>query len=167
MGKPRGKPRSGLLVHRASDQHRQVLLVHAGGPFWRDREVHSWSIPTGKHEPDADAYKAALRTFRDQLGVEPPIGEVTSLGSTRDGADRAVRVWAVLADLDVSVVRGETFILEWPRGSGQVRSFPRVDRAEWFDLDAAFEMLVARHVPFLDALLAAIDSASDAASSAR
>ena len=55
--------------------------------------------------------------------------------------------------MDVSEIRSNTFELEWPRGSGELQRFPEVDRAAWFELDAAREKLVAGQVPFLEVLL--------------
>jgi predicted NUDIX family NTP pyrophosphohydrolase len=40
-------------------------------------------------------------------------------------------------DWDPAQLRSNTFEMEWPRGSGKLRSFPEVDRAEWFELDEA------------------------------
>jgi len=42
--------------------------------------------------------------------------------------------------------------MEWPRGSGQVREFPELDRAEWMSLGRASDMVVKGQVPILDAL---------------
>lgn len=49
-------------------------------------------------------------------------------------------------------VRSNSFELEWPRGSGRLRSFPEVDRAEWTTLDQARRRLVAGQEPILDAM---------------
>ncbi|HSV68186.1 MAG TPA: NUDIX hydrolase, partial [Mycobacteriales bacterium] len=45
-----------------------------------------------------------------------------------------------------------TFELEWPKGSGQVREYPEVDRVAWFDLEQARDKLVAGQRAFLDRL---------------
>ena len=36
--------------------------------------------------------------------------------------------------------------------SGKMRKFPEIDRAEWFDLTAAREKIIAYQLPFLDEL---------------
>ena len=43
--------------------------------------------------------------------------------------------------------------MEWPPRSGQYRSFPEVDRAEWTEADAERERLVKGQVPALDLLM--------------
>jgi predicted NUDIX family NTP pyrophosphohydrolase len=40
----------------------------------------------------------------------------------------------------------------WPPGSGQWRTFPEVDRAEWFGLDEARQRINPGQVPLLSAL---------------
>jgi predicted NUDIX family NTP pyrophosphohydrolase len=66
-----------------------------------------------------------------------------------------VVAWAVAGDLDPASVVSNTFELEWPRGSGRLREFPEVDRAEWFTLDEARRRILEGQRPLLDALLRA------------
>jgi predicted NUDIX family NTP pyrophosphohydrolase len=47
--------------------------------------------------------------------------------------------------------------MEWPRGSGLIRSFPEVDRAAWFDADEARRKLVQTQSVFVDRLAQALD----------
>ena len=56
-----------------------------------------------------------------------------------DSADRGktVHAWAVEGDFDPARLESNQFTLEWPRGSGRMREFPEVDRAQWFPLAAA------------------------------
>ena len=42
--------------------------------------------------------------------------------------------------------------MEWPPGSGRLREFPEVDRAEWFDLAQARERINPAQVALLDRL---------------
>jgi len=50
------------------------------------------------------------------------------------------------------VVALREFEMEWPRGSGRMRRFPEIDRAEWMPLDRARTKLVKGQVPAIDAL---------------
>jgi predicted NUDIX family NTP pyrophosphohydrolase len=43
--------------------------------------------------------------------------------------------------------------MEWPRGSGRLRTFPEVDRAAWFDVATARTKLLRGQTAFLDRLL--------------
>ena len=38
---------AGILVHRTLKNGPEILLGHPGGPFWRTRDLGSWSVPKG------------------------------------------------------------------------------------------------------------------------
>ena len=57
------------------------------------------------------------------------------LGEMRQPGGKIVSAWALPGDLDVSVVRSNTFTMEWPPRSGRTGEFPEVDRAGWFDVE--------------------------------
>jgi len=115
---------AGLLVHRTTGGVLEVLLVHPGGPLWRNRDDGAWSIPKGEVEGDADLAATADREFAEELGTDPPTGPRIDLGEITQRGGKHVRAWAVAGDLDVTTVRSNTFEIEWPRGSGRIRSFP-------------------------------------------
>src|ERR1019366_7598336 len=46
-----------------------VLLVHPGGPFWRNRDLGAWSIPKGELDDGEDAEAAARREFKEEPGT--------------------------------------------------------------------------------------------------
>jgi predicted NUDIX family NTP pyrophosphohydrolase len=147
------KRSAGLLLYRSGSAGIEVLLVHPGGPFWAKRDDGAWSIPKGEYEPDEDPHEVALREFGEELGKPlPSDGPFTPLGELRQKSGKLVTTWAVEADLDVDEVHSNTFMTEWPRGSGAMREFPEVDRAGWFDLEAARAKLLSGQVGFLDRL---------------
>jgi predicted NUDIX family NTP pyrophosphohydrolase len=53
-----------------------------------------------------------------------------------------------------AAIKSNSFSLEWPKGSGRIESFPEIDRAAWFSLEAARTKLVQGQVPLLNQLLA-------------
>jgi predicted NUDIX family NTP pyrophosphohydrolase len=63
-----------------------------------------------------------------------------------------VHAWALEGDADARAVRSNVFELEWPRGSGALKTFPEVDRAAWFDLETAREKLLPSQLEFLERL---------------
>jgi predicted NUDIX family NTP pyrophosphohydrolase len=71
----------------------------------------------------------------------------------RQRAGKRVTAWALAGDLDASAVRSNTFMLEWPPRSGELREFPEVDRAGWFSIAEARRKLLPAQTPFLDRLL--------------
>jgi predicted NUDIX family NTP pyrophosphohydrolase len=59
-------------------------------------------------------------------------------------------------DFDVARLQSNTFELEWPPKSGRKRSFPEIDRAEWFAPEVARRKLLAGQRPFIERLLHAV-----------
>lgn len=142
---------AGVLLHRVAHGRREVLLGHLGGPFWHKRHEQAWSIPKGVIEPGEEPIDAARREFREELGVDVPDGPWLDLGVVRQ-SKKDVRVWAVEADLDPARIVPGTFELAWPPGSGEIASFPELDRVAWFSLADAAEAIVAAQAAFLDRL---------------
>jgi len=149
---------AGLVLYRVRDGKTEVLLVHPGGPFWKRRDEGAWSIPKGEMGPGESRLDVARREFQEELGVPPPEGEVLPLGSVRQAGGKVVHAWAAPGDLDVSRVSSGTFAIEWPPRSGRTQEFPEVDKAAWFDLDAARRMILAAQGAFLDRLEAQLSS---------
>ena len=146
---------AGILLHRTSaDGGVEVLLVHPGGPFWARRDAGAWSIPKGEIADGEDPLACARREFAEELGLPVPDGTATPLGEVRQKAGKVVTAWAVEGDLDPASVVSNTFAMEWPRGSGRLRDFPEVDRAEWFGLEEAAVRILDGQRPLLDALAA-------------
>jgi len=75
------------------------------------------------------------------------------LGSVSQPGGKLVTAWAAEADFDAAGVVSNTFELEWPRGSGRMRSFPEIDRASWFTAEVARVKLVRGQQQFIDRLL--------------
>lgn len=130
----------------------QVFLAHMGGPFWAHRDQGAWTIPKGEYGPDEDSLEAARREFAEEIGVPAPRGPVIALGNFRQRSGKVITAFAVAAD-DLEFVSSNHFELEWPRGSGQMRSFPEVDRAEWMSVDVAEHKLVTGQIQILAALV--------------
>ena len=134
-----------------------VLLVHPGGPFWSRRDLGSWSIPKGEYAPDENPEQAALREFTEELGLKPE-GQLRPLGEIVQSGGKRVTAFALEGDLDTTLVQSNRFVLEWPPRSGQMRSFPEVDRAAWFPLALARQKLLPSQLPLLDRLVETLGS---------
>lgn len=141
-----------MLLYRQRDGKLEVLLVHPGGPFWSKRDDGAWSIPKGELGPNETGIDVARREFREELGVPAPNGELTALGTVRQAGGKIVHVWAAPGDMDATRVASNTFELEWPPRSGKMQRFPEVDRAAWFDLDAARLKVLPAQRAFIDRL---------------
>jgi predicted NUDIX family NTP pyrophosphohydrolase len=142
------KQSAGLLLFRRRASALEVLLVHPGGPFWARKDDGAWSIPKGEVADQEDALKAARREVEEETGARPE-GPFLALSPVRQAGGKIVFVWAVESDFDTASLRSNLFELEWPPKSGNHRSFPEVDRAEWFDLETAGRKILASQAPLL------------------
>ena len=147
------KTSAGILPYRAHDGRLEVLLVHPGGPFWARKDLGAWTIAKGEYAPDEDPLAAARREFLEETGCAPE-GPFVALGSVVQAAGKVVTAWATELDWDPCLLVSNTFFVEWPKGSGRTRSFPEVDRAEWFDLEEAARRILPAQRALLDTLAA-------------
>jgi predicted NUDIX family NTP pyrophosphohydrolase len=79
-------------------------------------------------------------------------GEFKPLEPVRQPSGKTIYAWAVRGDIDPAAVHSNTFSIELPKGSGKMREFPEIDRAEWFSINEARQKLLKGQVPFLDQL---------------
>jgi predicted NUDIX family NTP pyrophosphohydrolase len=150
------KRSAGILLFRRTGDGLEVLLGHMGGPLWARRDEAAWSLPKGEYLADEEPLAAARREFVEELGIPVPDVELVELGEVRQASGKLVTAWAGESDLDLAGFAPGTFEMEWPRGSGQSRSFPEIDRVAWLDLVAARPSLVAGQREFLDRLVAQV-----------
>src|SRR5579871_2523409 len=143
---------AGLLVYRRTPRRGvEFLLVHPGGPFWRNKDAGAWSIPKGEYGPRENAEAAARREFSEELGVELT-QEIFPLGEIRQRGGKIVTAFAVETDLDADKIESNRFEMEWPPRSGRRQTFPEVDRAGWFELAAARAKINEAQQTLLDRL---------------
>ncbi|MFB7632194.1 NUDIX domain-containing protein [Streptomyces sp. NPDC056149] len=161
-GRTAGRRSAGLLLHRrGADGGVEVLLAHMGGPLWARRDAGAWTVPKGEYLPPEEPLAAARREFAEELGTAPPDGRYLPLGEVRQSGGKVVTVWAVAGALDPDRIVPGTFEMEWPRGSGAVRSFPEIDRVAWCTPEEARGRLVTAQRAFVDRLLATLDDEPD------
>jgi predicted NUDIX family NTP pyrophosphohydrolase len=134
------KQSTGLVVYRKRDGILELLLVHPGGPFWKNKDSGAWSIPKGEFSAGEEPLDVAKREFEEEIGLSID-GSFQPLAPIKQRGGKTVYAWAVEADLDVSHVKSNTFTIEWPPSSGKQKEFPEVDRAEWFPLNVAVEKI--------------------------
>ena len=142
---------AGILLYRTRGGQLEVLLVHPGGPFWRNRDQGAWMIPKGGVEEGEEPVACALREFEEELGTRLE-GEPRPLCRVRQKGGKWVEAFALEGDLDPAGVVSNSFRLEYPPKSGEFRDFPEVDEARWFAMAEARAMILPSQIPILDAL---------------
>jgi predicted NUDIX family NTP pyrophosphohydrolase len=148
----RPKLSAGILAYRRASHGLEVLLVHPGGPYWRNKDLGAWSIPKGEIGPSEDPEQAARREFSEELGPAALIGPLQALGEVRQRGGKRVIAFCAEADFDTASLSSNSFEIEWPPRSGNLQAFPEVDRAEWFDLEVARSKILSGQVELIDRL---------------
>jgi predicted NUDIX family NTP pyrophosphohydrolase len=143
---------AGLLLYRQTNGLLEVLVGHPGGPFWARKDEGAWSIPKGEYLDGEDPWTVAQREFTEEIGKPPPAGQRIDFPPLRQPSGKIITAFAVGADLDLEGTSSNTFTLEWPRGSGNLREFPEIDRAAWLAVPTARAKLVKGQRPLLDRL---------------
>jgi predicted NUDIX family NTP pyrophosphohydrolase len=140
---------AGLLMYRLRNEQLEVLLVHPGGPFWKNKDAGAWTIPKGELREGEEALAAAKREFAEELGIAPA-GEFIELTAVKQRGGKVVQAWAFEGDCEPAAAASNTFTIEWPPRSGRMATFPEIDRAEFFNLEQAKEKINAAQVSFLE-----------------
>jgi predicted NUDIX family NTP pyrophosphohydrolase len=145
------KRSAGVLLFRRKRPQLEILLVHPGGPFWKNKDDRAWSIPKGEHAEYEDPLAAAKRELAEETGLIVS-GDFIPLGEIRQAGGKIVTAWAVEGDCDAASLRSNSFSMEWPPGSGKTQEFPEIDRAEWFPMEIARYKIVEKQAEFLERL---------------
>jgi predicted NUDIX family NTP pyrophosphohydrolase len=152
----RGRVSAGLLMFRRKSGAFEVLLVHPGGPFFANKDEGAWTIPKGEAAPGEDLLTRAKIEFQEELGIRPH-GNWIPLGSIEQKGGKIVHAWAFEGDLDDAFkLKSNSFEMEWPPRSGNMKQFPEVDRAEFFAEETARRKINSAQVILLDRLHAAL-----------
>lgn len=151
------KQAAGILLYRTGSRGPVVLLAHPGGPLWAKKDLAAWTIPKGQFDDDEQPLDAARREFEEEMG-SAPVGEFVSLGTITQPGGKVVHTFAAESDFDVATVKSNLFSMEWPPKSGRRSDFPEVDRAGWFSIEDARRKISKGQEPFLDRLLALLNS---------
>ena len=146
------KQSAGILLYRKIGAGMQVFLVHPGGPFFKNKDDGSWSIPKGEFLDGDDPLAAAKREFEEETG-KAIAGKFIPLKPIRQKGGKTVQAWAVEGDIDHKGIKSNHFEIEWPPRSGKQQSFPEIDRADWFDIDIAKVKINSAQAGFIDELI--------------
>lgn len=145
------KQSAGILLYRNARRRVEVFLVHPGGPFWAKKDDGAWSIPKGEFADGEEPLEAAKREFREETSFSIK-GTFVPLNPVKQPSGKTVYAWAVEGDVDAGTIRSNTFSTVWPRGSAKTKSFPEIDRADWFDLDTAKVKILKGQLGLLEQL---------------
>ena len=147
------KRSAGILLYRFVNNNLQVLLVHPGGPYWKNKDKNSWGIPKGEFQEDERAFDAALREFKEETGMELNSNKFIELNPVIQNSGKIVYAWAVEGDIDARSIKSNLFEIEWPPKSGKMQKFPEVDKAEWFPVPIARKKILKKQYGLIEELI--------------
>ena len=147
-----GKRSAGILLYRNTNNILEVFLVHPGGPFFKNKDEGSWSIPKGEFLDDEEALTAAKREFEEETG-QAIDGNFISLGSIKQKNGKTVYTWAVEGDINHETILSNTCEIEWPPRSGKKLTIPEIDRAAWFEVVEAKRKINTAQAELIDRLI--------------
>lgn len=142
------KKSAGILLYKRVNKQLFVLLVHPGGPFWKNKDVGHWSIPKGEFNDEENAFDAAIREFEEETGTRLD-GDFIELVPVKLKSGKVVYAWALEKDIDADAVESNTFEIEWPPKSGRLKSFPEIDKAAWFTVEEAWDKINVAMTDFI------------------
>jgi len=155
---------AGLLMCRRREGAFEFFLVHPGGPFFAKKTHGVWSIPKGEFAAGEDPLEAARREFLEETGQRPEqcgARELVALGSIRQAGGKVVEAWGFEGDWPAGAVfASNTFLLEWPPGSGRRREIPEVDEGRFFADAEARLRIKDTQIPLLDRMIAHVSERS-------
>ena len=149
---------AGILLYRRVTGTLEVLLAHPGGPYWRQQDFGSWTVPKGLAEGEEALEAVAAREFEEETGFElasvARAGNASplDLGEVTLKSGKVVRAWAVEGDLDPALSQSNEIEIEWPPRTGQRLVIPEVDRVAWFGLSEARRRAHPAQAEFVDRL---------------
>ncbi len=151
------KRSAGILPYKIVNGKVYVYLEHPGGPYWENKDL--WSICKGEYREEK-AIDAAIREFAEETGFNLNRTELFFIGSVKlPSTKKLVTIFGVNKDLDVTKMKSNNFTLEWPPGSGNIRQFPEMDKAGWFEIGEAKKKIFKGQEKILDKLICIIDNA--------
>jgi predicted NUDIX family NTP pyrophosphohydrolase len=151
----RRKESAGLLLYRRRAGGIEVLLAHPGGPYWIGKHETAWTIPKGGMHPGEGPLQTAIREFREETGFEPAPPYI-DLGHIVQRSGKVVHAFAFEGDADPALLKSEMTTTEWPPKSGRWIEVPEIDRADFYPIQAARELINGAQAELLDRLMQAL-----------
>ena len=91
------KTSAGLLMYRQKNNELEFFIVHPGGPYWKNKDEQSWSIPKGEIEFSEQVLETAKREFKEETGIIPKEPFIP-LGTAQLKSGKIIHAWAFQGD---------------------------------------------------------------------
>lgn len=143
---------AGVLAYKYEDRELMVLLIHPGGPFFKNKEKNCWSIPKGAVEDEEYTKNAAKREFEEETGIILN-KDIKYLGKFQQSKYKVISIYTCkMKKANLDDFHSNTFQIEWPPNSNEVQEFVEADDIKWFKINDAKEYIVSGQIQVLDKL---------------
>ncbi len=133
------KRSAGIIVYRNKGEDIEILLVHLGGPFWKNKK-NSWDLPKGEVKEGEDFLMAAVREFEEETGLKLEDEDIKKISFFKDldRGDKIIKFFILEKDFgDNLKPKSNEVSIEFPPKSGKKIVIPEVDQMKYFSLEEA------------------------------
>ncbi len=145
------KTSCGILPYRIINKQLEVFLCHPGGPFWKGKDLNSWSISKGEIELfDKDLLTTAIREFKEECNIEINYDSkyLNYLGVVQQNPNKEVYCWSYEYKNDIKV-KSNFIEIEWPPKSKKTILIPEIDKGQFFILEEAEKKIIKKQWEFI------------------
>jgi len=150
------KKSAGILLYRQINNTLEFFLVHPGGPFWKGKDLHAWTIPKGEFK-DENPFDAAKRELKEETGIVINENTAIELKPVKQKSGKIIYAWAIEKDADETAIFSNTFELEFPPKSGKYITIPEIDKAGWLDKEGAREKIIKGQFKLIEELMTKLE----------
>jgi predicted NUDIX family NTP pyrophosphohydrolase len=142
---------AGILMYYLNPDLK-VFLVHPGGPFFKNKDFGSWSIPKGEVGPTESPRDTAIREFKEETGIEevskilvcfPQV--LLYLGEITQKSGKKVFAWAFEHNFTGEIKSNMVTKFGKP--------FPEVDKGQYFSIEEAEKRVNPAQIPLIEKLV--------------
>ena len=110
-----------------------------------------WIYPGGHADGEEDLLKVAVREVEEETNIciNNPID---FLASKKVSKNKLAIMFYAYFDGDISNFKSNTFKIEWPKNSNQIKEFPEMDKLKWFTSKEAKKYIHPTQKFFIDKL---------------
>lgn len=146
------KQSAGILLYKKVNDEFFFLLGHPGGPYWKNKNQGTWSIPKGEILAKENPLDAAKREFEEETGIGIN-GVFTKLNPVKMKSGKIIFAWALEKDIDISNSKSNKIEIEWPPKTGRRLQVLEIDTIKWFTVDEALKKIIPPQRDFILQLL--------------
>lgn len=123
---------AGILSYKKENNVIKFLLVHAGGPYWKNKNEFSWQIPKGHQEINETIKDTAIREFEEETGIKIiDKSKVIKLGNLIINT-KNIYIFTYMANDFDNFISSNFCDIEFPPNSGKIISIPENNDGKWF-----------------------------------